>query len=191
MYSRILLIGIIILLLSGLLLSGCAPEGTTPESPKPPESASTSTHSDNPFVTEEEGLLFQDDFEDGNASGWGLDSGWDVSLENGNYVLSGSEHSFARPDVNGWTDYTIEAKFNIERTGFILNIKRPGFSLNLRENTGIGHVTYSLAVLSGKVHLQKQIVSDFFDLSQSNAPISLNQWHSIKAVVHGNNIKEG
>jgi photosystem II stability/assembly factor-like uncharacterized protein len=212
MHSRILIVGITILLLSGLLLSGCAPEGATPESPdtstipsseleaggekpdtsvplpqqptpspKPPEYASTPPHPDTPFVTEEENvLLLQDDFEDGNASGWGLEPGWDVSLENGNYVLSGSEHSFARPDVNGWTDYTIEARFKLVRGSF---------HFNLRENVYAGQIRYLLGVHSGGLYLGRQIGSDFFDLSQSNVSISLNQWHSIKAVVDGNEIR--
>ena len=38
-------------------------------------------------------ILFQDDFEDGNADDWNLAERWMVEDDNGNFVLSGTQHS--------------------------------------------------------------------------------------------------
>jgi len=134
--NRILPVGIATLLTIGLLLSGCAPkEATPPHTPitapdeegiaavSPdqgtedetssrstivlPEPTTPKPRPSTPFVSNVQAKLFEDDFQDGTADGWMFELGWDVSLENGNYVLTGCGHSFARPDVSGWTDYTI------------------------------------------------------------------------------------
>jgi len=199
MHSRVLLIGLSILLIAGLLLGGCTPNESVPApSPTEPSSGEPTTPAplpeettptpvpalprpDTPFVHEEAGaLLFQDDFEDGNADGWALETGWDISREGDNHILTGREHSFARPDVSGWSDYAIEAKFKLVKGGF---------HFNLRENHYAGYIRYYLGVNTGGLYLNKQITSDFFDLSQSNVSLGLKQWHTIKAVLEGNNIK--
>jgi len=212
MHSRVLLIGMTVLLITSMLLGGCVPKEVAPvpaltepspeepsiPAPLPEKPAPTPTPTPAPapisfptptpappcpdtlFVTEEEALLFQDDFEDGNAFSWALGTGWDVSLEGDNYVLTGRGHNFARPNVGGWSDYTIETRFKLVKGSF---------HFNLRENSGVGHVRYFLGVHTGGLYLNKQIISDFFDLSQSNVSLRLNQWHTIKAVLDGNNIK--
>lgn len=205
--NKVLSIGVIILLIFGLLLGSCAPKETAPAPspteplpgeeaveappveeaepttavPTPEEPTPTPPRPDSPFVTSEEGaLLFQDDFEDGVARGWALEPSWDVSLESGNYVLTGGGHSFARPNASGWSDYTIEARFKLIKGGF---------HFNLRENIGDGHIRYFLGVDTGGLSLSKQITSDFFDLSHANVPLELDSWYTAKAVLEGNGIK--
>jgi len=39
---------------------------------------------------------YQEDFEDGQAQDWTLDPSWQVIQDEGNYVLSGQEHNWAR-----------------------------------------------------------------------------------------------
>lgn len=198
MHSRVLLLGLTGLLIAGLLLGGCtlkelapAPSPTEPSHTKPatpalmPEEPTLTftpapPRPETPFVHKEEGILFQDNFEDRNADGWALDPGWDVSLESGNYVLTGCGHSFARPNLSGWSDYTIEVGFKLVKGSF---------HFNLRENLYAGHIRYFLGVHTGRLSLSKQITSDFFDLSQSNVSLELNRWYTVRAVVDGNSIK--
>ncbi len=40
--------------------------------------------------------VYQEDFEDGEAQGWTLEPGWEVIQDEGNYVLSGQGHVWAR-----------------------------------------------------------------------------------------------
>jgi hypothetical protein len=49
--------------------------------------------------------IFQDDFEDGDAQGWDLESGWSVAVVDGNRVLAGKGHSWARGTLE-LTDYS-------------------------------------------------------------------------------------
>ncbi|MCK4825755.1 hypothetical protein KA005_58950, partial [bacterium] len=135
---------------------------------------------DTPFIRIEQGILFRDDFQDGNADGWIVEPGWKVSSERGNYFLTGCRHSFTRPNASGWSDYTIEARFRMVRGSF---------HFNLRENTRLGHIRYFLAFHTNSLSLHKQITSDFFDLSRSTVSLKQNRWYTIKAVLRGNNIK--
>jgi len=58
-------------------------------------------------------ILFQDDFEDGNADEWELEPGWQVEDEGGNYVLSGTGHSFASTGNTLWRNYSFKAKVKL------------------------------------------------------------------------------
>ncbi|MBA7600330.1 Ycf48-like protein [subsurface metagenome] len=186
MHSRLLLIGLTGLLIAGLFLGGCGPKEipptkeaeTTiltqaPEKEAPPRPGT-------PFVTTEEATLFEDDFDDGNADGWALEPGWDVSLGSNNYVLTGHGHSFARPDVVGWSDYTIEAK---------IKLVKGSFHFNLRENSYAGHIRYFLGVHTGGLELNKQITEDFFNLSHADVPLQYNRWYTVQATVDSSTIK--
>ena len=193
MHSRVLLLGLTGLLILGLLLGGCtleepaptpSPTEPSPEEPATPTLMPAVTPSpprpETPFVHKEEGILFQDDFEDRNADGWALDPGWDVKLEDGNYVLSGSGHQWARPSASKWTDYTIEAK---------IKLLAGGFHFNFRHNLGEVSSRYFLGMKQEGLYLQKQIGEDFFELFQFPEALELNKWYKAKIVVEGNNIR--
>ena len=54
--------------------------------------------------------LFVDDFEDGNANDWQLNTGWEVELEGSNHVLSGSGYTSAILSTgHDWADYSFKA----------------------------------------------------------------------------------
>ncbi len=145
-----------------------------------PSTAQQPPRPDTPFIRIEEGILLQDDFQDGNADGWALEPGWNMTSERGNLFISGCSHSFARPNTSGWSDYTVEARFRKVRGSF---------HFNLRENMNIGHVRYFLAVHPNSISLHKQITSDFFDLSHTTVSLEPNRWYTVKAVLKGSNIK--
>ena len=68
----------------------------------PPTPAPSPPRPETPFVIKEEGILFQEDFEDGRADGWALEEGWGIEREGDNHVLSGRGHRWADPRVRGW-----------------------------------------------------------------------------------------
>ena len=139
MYSRFLFIRFTISIISVFVFTALPSAARTP--PRP----------DNPFIIMEEGILFKDDFQDGNADGWALGPGWNVSRETGNHFLSGCRHSFAIPNASGWSDYTVEVRFRMVKGRF---------HFNLRENTKLGHIRYFLAVHTNSLALHKQLPSD-------------------------------
>jgi Leucine-rich repeat (LRR) protein len=100
--------------------------------------------------------------------------------DNGNYVLAGQQHSFARPNVAGWTDYTVQTR---------IKLVNGSLHLSVRENTGGGHIRYFIGVSLDKIWLSKQIKDDFFDLDQRGQAIGLDKWYTVKAVLQGNNVK--
>jgi hypothetical protein len=57
-----------------------------------------------------ENILFQDDFNAGNADSWLLEEGWQVLEDEGNFVLSSSQHSFAKAGNTNWTDYSLTVR---------------------------------------------------------------------------------
>lgn len=135
---------------------------------------------ENPFISKEIALLFQDNFEDEIIENWALESGWEIKSEKDNHILSGSGHRWAYPDVSGWTDYTIEAD---------IKIIREGLHFNVRYNTGEVFSRYFLGIHQGGLYLGKQIGEDFFDLIELSKPLNLKKWNKFKISVEGNNIK--
>ena len=135
---------------------------------------------ENPFISKEIALLFQDNFEDEVVESWGLEPGWEIKSEEDNHILSGSGHRWARPNVSGWTDYTIKAD---------IKIIRGGLHFNIRHNTGEVSSRYFLGIHQSGLYLGKQIGKDFFDLVESSQPFKLKKWNKIKISVEGNNIK--
>ena len=139
-----------------------------------------SLNCENTFICKEIALLFQDNFEDGVVENWELESGWEIKSEKNNYTLSGSGHRCARPNVSGWTDYTIEAD---------IKIIRGGLHFNIRYNTGEVSSRYFLGIHQSGLYLRKQIGKDFFDLIELSKPLKLRKWNKFKISVEGNNIK--
>jgi len=118
-------------------------------------------------------ILFQDDFEDGDAQGWDIGDGWDVIQDEENYVLAGNEHSFAKPkDVE---DELVSFKFNFK-------ILSGGFHANFMEGSGASgeHIRYFFGINSHGTYLTKQIGDVITDIKVVEASIPENDWHSAK-----------
>ncbi len=76
------------------------------------------------FAQEGWTVLFQDNFEDGNANEWQLDAGWEIEEEDGNYVLSGSGHTWATLNAeHNWTDYSFKIKVKLIEGNVHLNYR--------------------------------------------------------------------
>jgi len=199
--SKVLSIGITTLLILGLFLGSCTPKEAAPAppptepspgkptapAPSPEEPAPIVTPAplrpETPFVTKEEGILFQDDFEDSMAEGWVLEHGWQVKSEGTNCFLSGFGHSLAYTTQRGWTDYTIEARIRIITGTFHFCFRNAIRALEM------GSTRYFLAIDERGFGLRKSIESDYFDLGEPVPDFGLNAWRSVKITVEGSNIK--
>ena len=129
-------------------------------------------------ITKIEYPPFKDDFEDGNADGWQLESGWGVTQDNGNYVLQGIGHKWARAGSESWTDYTFETKIKLVEGGAHVNFR---VSQEGR---------YAIGVNEGGVYLMRTIFPNVHtQLAQAEFPFGKNIWSKIKITGKGNNIK--
>ena len=142
-----------------------------------------------PFLIKEKGILFQDNFEDGVADGWGLKKGWEVAWEDGNYVLRGQGAdavAFPLASIAGsWSDYTVEAEVKVAGGQVMFNFRQtqgpPGswgnsYFFDIQPGGGMG--------------LRKHIDHDFFDLTPPIASnLERDKWHKVKVVLKGNNSK--
>ena len=202
------MLGLTSLLIAGLLLGGCVPKEVTP-APSPPEpspseeavetppaqEAESTTPAptpiviptppprpETPFVTKEEDILFQEDFEDGRADGWALEEGWGIEREGDNHVLGGCGHHRADPRVRGWTDYAVEAKFKLVAGEFLFNFRYSQAPVAWGDR-------YFLNIQPGGLELHKQIDEDFFHLTDASVNIESNRWYQLKIALDGTNAK--
>ena len=133
--------------------------------------------------------LFSDDFEDGTADDWELETGWGIELENGNHVLSGKGHSWARP-VRSEGGGTI--------TSFETRIKRLKGGIHLNFRLGPKGTRYFVGVNEDRLYLNKSILKDpvptegdpFEHPELIGVRLRLDPaWHTIKVTGNGNNLK--
>ena len=121
---------------------------------------------------------YLEDFEDGQAQDWELEPGWQVIQEEGNYLLAGEGHTWAR-SAKLYDDY---------RLSFRLKVLKGSIHLVYRLNdTG----RYFINFHSSGSNLNKQHWPDtFFDnLADSNIPHSLNAWHQVEISGRGETLE--
>jgi len=130
----------------------------------------------------EEVVLYEENFDDGQAQGWDLDEGWRIEAESGtNYVLSGSGHNWARYAEGEWQDF------------------RVSFRLSLREQNSVIHLNYRLSD-EGRYYisfrhtgssLEKQYWPDRFlgPLATSDTPYDYWRWYQVEIVGEGAHIQ--
>jgi len=122
-------------------------------------------------------IAYQEDFEDGQAQGWTLEPGWQVIQDNGNYVLAGEGHNWARVDKS-YDDY---------RLFFRLKLLKGGLHLNFRMNdTG----RYFIGFEATGSRLGKQYWPETFhhDLASVKRTHKQNEWHQIEIAGSGSTL---
>jgi photosystem II stability/assembly factor-like uncharacterized protein len=112
---------------------------------------------------------YQEDFEDGQAQDWTLDPDWQVIQDEGNYVLAGQGHSWAR-SAQLYDDY---------RLSFRLKVLSGNVHLNFRMNES---GRYFIGFNPQGSQLNKQYWPDTFlnDLTHKNQTHKGNEWHQIE-----------
>ncbi len=132
----------------------------------------------NPVITAAQNDAYQEDFEEGGAKGWELESGWKVIQEGDNHVLAGQGHFWARSNQQFDSDYRLSFRIKlIEGTVHLV------YRLN-----DIGR--YFIGFYSDGSYLNKQIWPEEFqpDLIQYIGGHALNTWHQIEIVSEGSKL---
>lgn len=204
MYLRVLTLGLTSLLILGLFLGSCAPSPTEPSPGKeaveapPAQEAEPATAATTPvtptlaperpktnWAQEREMVLFQDNFEDGEADGWAFadaegrasTSGWAIEEDNGGFVLSGEGHTWAGPDIQRCPDYVIEAKIRVITGGFHFN-----FRLGKEDR-------YLMGISRDHFVLCKTWKGDWFDLDRFETALDSDKWYSVRVALKESSIK--
>ena len=135
-----------------------------------------------PPTPEATSVSFSEDFEDGNADGWSLGPGWEVKLEDGNHVLSGTgdRWSQAKPEVSGWFNYALESR--------VKHLKGR-FQIHFRMREGPFLSRYMLGIGEEEFWLNRGINEEYLNLTGGPPILNLDEWHQLKIVLNETNIK--
>jgi len=198
MHSRVLRVGIISLLTVGLFLSSCSQQEVAP-APSPAEPSTGETVIPVPTTEElrstptlaappmpawlhrEQGILFQEDFEDGSAEGFFLEGAAYIEREGGTKVMSLSgtkKRAVANVYIHSWTDYVADVQFKVN-AGILKFFFRVGH----------GAGTYLLHIEPTGLELLKNIGQDIFNLGRWQGEVPLNRWHALEVALQGTDIK--
>jgi hypothetical protein len=132
-------------------------------------------------------IIFQDDFEDGDAEEWTIDvnladapeSSWAVELDDGNHVLNMSGRSLGTLAGNiAWTDYTLELKVKTLTT--VTDV-----CINFR----IQDISYYSLQCGDHFALQKAKPVNSHYLNSTESYLNPNTWYTITIVCIENSIK--
>jgi outer membrane murein-binding lipoprotein Lpp len=121
-------------------------------------------------------VLFFDDYETGDASGWDFEGDWAVIQEDSNYVLRGVGPCSTFIGSQEWTDYVFQARIKFSQ------------SANVNFRFVSESETYLLNILPEGLRLNKQLLTEAF-LAQSAMSLTENEWIDLKIETRGNNIK--
>lgn len=128
-------------------------------------------------------VSFPEDFEDGQADGWDLGKGWEVKLEDNDYVLacSSDEWSQAFPKAgDGWFDYTLETR---------VKVIQGEIQIKSRTSERPYNAGYILTLNEDGLHLGRYIVGEYTHLSSSPSFLEYNRWYQISIVMNKTNIE--
>lgn len=137
-------------------------------------------------------LIFKDDFEDGDISGWNTHvdptiegSLWKIERENDEYVLSGEGMCGAWAGDSEWTDYIFEVKVKLVKGGACINFRTTHYPE--------GAETYFLYLSREAQELVKlePYLNEMRDihLKRLNIDLEHDNWYTVKIVCLENNFK--
>jgi hypothetical protein len=132
--------------------------------------------------------IFNDNFDDGNASGWSTQNGsWSVVQDNGNYVYyqSSSDEGRAWAGSSSWTNYSVEAdvkivNFNGSNRAYVAGRWQDGnnfYAASLYNSSG------------GKLEIRKKVNGSTSTLTSKSYALTTNKWYKVKLEMSGSTIK--
>jgi hypothetical protein len=117
-------------------------------------------------------ILFYDDFEDGDSTGWNLEGGWSVVQEDNHSILKGVGVCSADIGPKQWTDYVLETRIKFNQSA-IVNFRFTSDSQ-----------TYFLDILPEGAILYRQLTNATL-LAKSALELQENKWFNLKIKVYG------
>lgn len=127
------------------------------------------------------GVIYCEDFENGDAPGWSLQEGWRVGLENGDHVLQGENHHFAILNHQGWEDYRLRFRLKLQQGGIHLNFRYS------EDNT-----RYFVSFNESWLQLDRQRgpnPTNIVTLARAIPTFSLDRWYDVEIVGDGGHIQ--
>ncbi|NOU64770.1 DUF1080 domain-containing protein [Paenibacillus sp. LMG 31461] len=128
-------------------------------------------------------VRLNDDFEDGNMTGWTTAGGsWSVTTD-GTKVLTQNNSATALITAgDSWTDYTFEGKVKMP-------ITNANAGIVFRVQNADNYYMYRVNESNQKLELYKAVNGQLTLVSSTSFAAQANQWYTIKASIQGNTIK--
>ena len=122
---------------------------------------------------------FYDNFEDGDAKGWGLGSGWKVLEDDGNFVLDGSdqEWQYASTGEPTWHNYSLQAKIRLINGNMQVNYRFSEYG------------RYIIRLNTESIDLAKNSPSEHIEIASENIQVGYYEWNIVKVVGNNGQIK--
>ncbi|WP_164821730.1 sialidase family protein [Paenibacillus koleovorans] len=135
-------------------------------------------------------LPVNDDFEDGNANGWSVQSGtWSVTNDSGNEVYrqsgTGASASLSLSGSDDWTNYSVEAKVKYELTG---GTDR-SIQLIGRYNDSNNYYSAEYNSSTGVLSIKKKAGGTWTTLNSKVKSLSANTFYTFKLSLYSDFIK--
>lgn len=128
-------------------------------------------------------ILFSDDFEDGNTTGWTPASGsWSVRTDRTKVLTQANYTAALITAGDSWTDYTVEAKVTMP-------IADANAGILFRVQDANNYYMYRINSSNQKLELYKSVNGQLTLVSSTAFAAQANQWYTIKASVQGNTVK--
>lgn len=125
-------------------------------------------------------ILFQDDFGSGNSDRWQLEPGWQLENDGGNFVLSGSTHSWARVGNYQWQNFSFKTRVKLLDS-------RSAVHINYRNN---GCNRYFIGFGSWGLYLYKtNPCTTHTELANVIEAHNSAEWYAVEIVGNAGNIK--
>ncbi|MGG1515452.1 S-layer homology domain-containing protein [Paenibacillus oryzisoli] len=129
-------------------------------------------------------ILFSDDFEDGNSTGWSKSSGtWGVLADNDTQALTQKASTTAFITAGeSWTDYMYEAKMKLP-----ISDSNAGIIFRVKDSNN--YYMYRINSSSKKLELFKAVDGVLTNVSSSAFTAVTKQWYTVKVIIQGNIIR--
>lgn len=128
-------------------------------------------------------VLFSDDFEDGNFSGWTTSAGsWSVATD-GSKVFkqsSTSANTYASTGSVGWTDYTVQTRIKV--LSFNGSDRFVGLCVRYNDTSNFYYMRLSN---SNKLEIRKKVNGSTTTLASKTYIVQTGTWYNLKFVVNG------
>ncbi len=136
-----------------------------------------------PVVSNPNAVLFSDDFEDGNSTGWTSSGGtWNVAADDTKILVQKANTTGLITAGDTWTDYVYEAKVRVQ-------IANANAGLVFRVADNKNFYMYRINTSAQKLELYKSVDGVMTNVSSKTFTTAAKQWYTLKVIVQGNTVK--